>query len=338
MSDQITTRHTNRMERRKKHTWIWHLFHPQRSNKHRPKVLHPDWLAVLTLGIGLIGVGSQLLPRHYFDQVLGFDSSITVEEVVSLTNQERVQLDLEPLVLNPVLSQAALAKAQDMMTDQYWSHTAPDGTEPWHFFQVAGYDYNVAGENLARDFSNSQAMTRAWMNSPTHRDNIINNRYQEIGVAVIDGNLMGTETTLVVQLFGRPKNGVVGAVPTTSSNAITNQLTQTADQVADQPTPAAPEIEQTILTQDTQPINPEVLAGWDEPLSYVRDHPLLSPLAVTKAGVLALAWGLILVLVYDLVVIGHRRSVRLVGDNLGHILFLSTISFLIIFFQSGLIK
>src|SRR5258708_28336998 len=94
-----------------------------------------------------------------------------------------------------------------MFANQFWAHVAPDGTSPWQFFKNAGYQYYSAGENLARDFSNTSDMMAAWMASPTHRANIVNGRFREIGVAVVDGRLLGSDTTLVVQLFGTPLSG-----------------------------------------------------------------------------------------------------------------------------------
>ena len=106
-----------------------------------------------------------------------------------------------------------------MFTDQYWAHTAPDGTEPWTFMHQMGYQYVVAGENLARDFGQTDEMVSAWLASPTHRANIMNPKYQEIGIAVIDGVLEGYETTLVVQMFGTPPSGRVASIVNSGSTS-----------------------------------------------------------------------------------------------------------------------
>jgi len=123
-----------------------------------------------------------------------------------LTNLEREEQGLSPLSLNMFLNEAAQRKAADMFAFDYWAHKSPSNREPWDFFEEVGYDYIYAGENLARDFSTSEAVVAAWMMSPSHKDNIINGQYQEIGVAVVNGTLRGVETTLVVQLFGTPVN------------------------------------------------------------------------------------------------------------------------------------
>ena len=187
-----------------------HLFTPRRSNNHRPKILHPDFLVYL--GITAVGFFALVNTFRFFpslhNSVLGFASDITVDQVVTYTNQQRSKQGLQPLTLNTQLSAAALAKAQDMLDHQYWAHTSPQGKEPWDFIKSAQYSYQVAGENLARDFHTTTAMVKAWMASPTHKANIMNAKYEEIGVAVVNGKLEGFETTLVVQMFGKPRAAV----------------------------------------------------------------------------------------------------------------------------------
>jgi len=134
--------------------------------------------------------------------VLGITSTITAEELVNLTNKERQVNGLNLLTINPVLNQAAQTKAADMIANNYWAHTSPAGQTPWAFLKNVNYRYLYAGENLARDFYDSIAVVSAWMNSPTHKDNILSSRYRETGIAVVQDMFQGQETTLVVQLFG----------------------------------------------------------------------------------------------------------------------------------------
>lgn len=140
-----------------------------------------------------------------FPGVLGYATDISSQDVIDLTNQERSKLGLGSLEANAVLREAAEAKARDMFLKDYWAHNSPDGREPWDFIDEAGYVYLSAGENLAKDFNHSDSVVRAWMDSPTHRDNIVNSNFEEIGVAVVDGELNGFKTTLVVQMFGTPQ-------------------------------------------------------------------------------------------------------------------------------------
>ena len=180
---------------------LTHLFTPQASNNYKAKTLHISSLSIFMIIIML----SQIILTFFSNAipgVLGISSSITSQEIVNLTNQVRQQNGLSDLTLNQSLIEAASLKAGDMVAKNYWAHTSPNGITPWSFFQNVGYKYLYAGENLARDFTNSSSVIDAWMNSPTHRDNILSSRYQEIGIAVIHDTFQGQPTTLVVQMFG----------------------------------------------------------------------------------------------------------------------------------------
>ena len=177
------------------------LFTPHHKNNHKPKILHTNslltLLGVLVMAQSFISMFSALKP-----QVLGFATNINPEKIITITNSQRLQNNLKPLTSSNELNQAALAKAADMFANNYWSHTSPNGTEPWYFISQADYQYKHAGENLARDFENSNEVVSAWMASPTHKKNILDSRFQNIGVAVMNGLINGQETTLVVQMFG----------------------------------------------------------------------------------------------------------------------------------------
>lgn len=133
-----------------------------------------------------------------------FFPQLTKEEIIELTNQERQQLGLSPLQQNLLLERAAYLKGKDMLARGYFSHTDPEGTPPWHYLQKIGYRYIAAGENLAIGFIDAKEVIDVWNNSPSHRKNIVNPEYKEIGVAVLKGNFNGAKATLVVQLFGTP--------------------------------------------------------------------------------------------------------------------------------------
>ena len=177
------------------------LFAPHPHNNHKAKILWPRSLAILLgifiMGHSLIDIFAGLKPG-----VLGFASQIDPVKIIELTNKEREADNLPDLKLNKELNAAALAKVTDMFEHNYWSHVSPTGVEPWYFVTQADYQYQHAGENLARDFSNPKDIVAAWMASPTHRQNILDNRYKDIGIAVMDGYVNGVETTIVVQMFG----------------------------------------------------------------------------------------------------------------------------------------
>jgi len=136
--------------------------------------------------------------------VLGFATDITVEKLAELTNEQRQKNNLPPLTINSTLSLAAQKKAENMFQENYWSHYSPDGKTPWDFILGAGYKYEYAGENLAKNFLFSNGVVDAWMNSTTHRDNLLKKEYTEVGYAIVNGVLNGEQTTLVVQEFGKP--------------------------------------------------------------------------------------------------------------------------------------
>lgn len=268
-----------------------HLFHPSNKNDHRPKILHPEAIFFFSLivlaSFALLKV-IQFFPG--FEQtILGYASNITPEQVILQTNEKRAEQGLSGLTLSDELSEAALAKGQDMFTDQYWSHTAPDGTEPWYFIEQAGYKYKVAGENLARDFMNTSDMVVAWMASPTHRANLLNPKFQEIGIAVIDGRLNGFETTLVVQMFGAPG--------TKSQTTITDQSTKTPLTEPKEELLVDAAVAENVT--DIQVLSDEDgLAGQViSPMTF-RDSVLLTPLQLTKAFFLAVIILVVMILFY----------------------------------------
>jgi hypothetical protein len=134
-----------------------------------------------------------------------FASDINYAEIVRLTNKERREMNLGSLIFDFRLTSAAQAKAEDMIENGYWDHFH-EGKSPWDWMEEYGYFYLDAGENLAIDFEVAEKMHQAWMASSTHRANIINAKYKEIGVGIAEGEFEGRETTVVVQMFGNPEN------------------------------------------------------------------------------------------------------------------------------------
>lgn len=127
--------------------------------------------------------------------------------LVDLANADRNALapDAGELAVNPQLVAAAQAKANDMALRGYFSHVGPDGREPWAWIRDAEYDYQYAGENLAVRFGDSIEVERAWLASPSHRANLLDGRFTEVGIATAYGFYEGQPTTFVVQMFAAPK-------------------------------------------------------------------------------------------------------------------------------------
>ncbi len=184
---------------------------PSHLNAYRPHLLRKPWLLfflTVTLtaeAVLLVNVFSHESAKNYLAAVLPL-------EVIELTNTERSHNNIPALTSNQTLATAAQAKAEDMARLGYFSHTGPDGKEPWAWIREAGYDYASAGENLAVRFNESASVVRAWMASPGHRANIVRAGYTEIGVGVADGVYQGAPATFVVQYFARPA-GVSAPLP-----------------------------------------------------------------------------------------------------------------------------
>ena len=208
-----------------------HLFTPQSSNNYKAKALHLSSLSVFILLVMITQLVMSFIGKN-IPGVLGLTSNITADQVIELTNQQRQSSGLQPLTLDKDLIEAATQKGADMIAKNYWAHTSPDGKTPWDFFQNVNYKYLYAGENLARDFMESDAVVDAWMNSSTHRDNLLSSRYQEIGIAVIEDTFQGQPTTLVIQMFG---TRVGSAIPLASG-----KISETAEAVLAQVTTGQP--------------------------------------------------------------------------------------------------
>lgn len=284
-----------------------HLLIPRQSNNHKAKILHPSSLIVIASLFVVFQGLINLLPRFGPD-ILGFAAQISPDEVIRLTNQKRVEAGLTPLIYNQTLASAAYTKGRDMVDRDYWAHVAPDGTQPWKFFSDFGYRYRYAGENLARDFSSASSAVDAWMNSPTHRDNILNPKYKEIGIGVTEGDLAGIDTTIIVQFFGATH---VDQVP----QKVAEQVLQTATPIA---------IATTIPQVQAEIVSPKP-----------QQQVLISPFTTTKNMSLIVISLLLLVFIVDAFLVSKRRITRIAGRSFAHVAFLGMILIIILILKSG---
>lgn len=200
-------------------TFIHRLFIPHEENNFRAKSLHADFLTVYLVIAFLMMI---LFKQGNIHDVLGFATDISVDKLYQLTNEQRQNNNLPSLSLNSSLSLAAQRKAENMFQQNYWSHYSPDGKTPWDFILGAGYQYEYAGENLAKNFLFSNGVVDAWMNSQTHRDNLLKKEYAEVGYAIVNGTLNGEQTTLVVQMFGTPIAGSFSPPPVQAEEPVKN--------------------------------------------------------------------------------------------------------------------
>lgn len=296
-----------------------HLFIPRPSNNHKAKLLHSSTLVIIIITLILIQ-GIFQLSRPLSGQVLGYAANISSSEVESLTNQIRTQNGLQVLKDNPVLDAAALAKGQDMLAKGYWAHVAPDGTQPWAFFVHAGYGYQYAGENLARDFPDAASAVSAWMASPTHKENILSPNYKEIGIGVVEGNLAGVDTTIIVQFFGTKLGTTATATQPLPSPTPVLALAATPLAVAAQPTLVPTPIVTPAPVKTTAPL---VAAS------------KVTPFNITKYLSISLISLLILVVAIDGFLINKRKIFRIAGHFPAHIAFLGMILIIIVLAKVG---
>ncbi|PIX70620.1 hypothetical protein COZ39_04425, partial [Candidatus Roizmanbacteria bacterium CG_4_10_14_3_um_filter_33_21] len=240
-----------------------------------------------------------------FNHVLGLATDISIQKLIQLTNNQRQKYNLSSLNYNDKLSQAAQKKAEDMFAKNYWAHYGPNGIAPWNFIMDSGYQYEYAGENLAKNFLFSQGVVDAWMDSPTHRANVLRKEYSDVGFAVVNGVLNGEETTLVVQMFGKPmaNSSLLPIKTAQAANPVLHQIPQT-----------------NLKTQ-----------------SIVNNNVMTPQLSSTqlKVDFSLIFFGLLIVLFgLDLYFASRMHVIRVSGKSLAHLFFLGAFIFGIMLFIS----
>lgn len=184
-------------------TWLKQHFIPHEGNDHRPHILRTEGAQVMLFLL----LASQAFFLIYSFIILPTSkqvAAVLVPVLITETNEERTHANLSVLQKNELLMRSAQLKANDMAAKGYFAHDSPDGRDPWFWFKQVGYDYRFAGENLAVNFVESRDITDAWMHSPTHRDNLLNGKYSEVGIATALGKYKGKDAIFVVQHFGTP--------------------------------------------------------------------------------------------------------------------------------------
>ena len=198
-----------------------------------------------------------------------------------------------------------LFRSEDMFAKNYWAHYGPNGIAPWNFIMDSGYQYEYAGENLAKNFLFSQGVIDAWMDSPTHRANVLRKEYSDVGFAVVNGILNGEETTLVVQIFGKPMmNASLLPIKTAqAADSILHKIPQTDFK-------AQSAIKNNIVTSKLSPTQLKV------------DFSLIF------FSLLIVLFGL------DLYFASRMHVIRVSGKSLAHLFFLGAVIFGIVLFIS----
>ena len=207
----------------KVHHALKHVFIPHKGNDYKPHFFRELSIKIILFAsIFLLGISAG---SSFFIHKTVLGVSIASSVIVDLTNQNRLAYNESPLTINKKLEEAATLKAEDMISSNYFSHNSPTGVTPWHWIKQVGYEFLYAGENLAINFTDSNDVENAWLNSPTHKANLLNVNFQEIGIAVKEGMHNGESTIFVVQMFGTP---LIATAATTSTYAVTEKSLKTS--------------------------------------------------------------------------------------------------------------
>ncbi len=273
-----------------------HWFLPHKHTHQKAHLISWEAILIYTLLFMLLQVSFNLA-GYFKPGILGISGDIGQKKIIELTNIERQKLNLPFLKENSALDSAAKAKAVNMFSEDYWAHFAPSGKTPWDFILGSGYNFSYAGENLAKNFYSEEEVMVAWMNSSAHRENIVNAKYQEIGLAVVEGVLNGQKTTLVVQMFGTTRAGLASA----SEVSVSGKSFTVSKAEYSKPILLSPQVES----------RPSVLSA------------LIDPYQVSKIfglGVIFLMGSLLFI---DFMILRKRGILRLTSHHLAHFSLLS---------------
>jgi hypothetical protein len=176
---------------------------------------------LFTCGAFLLLIGlTMLVPINS-----GSTRAFGVSDVIALSNSAREQFDASKIVTNSSLMNAAQRKAEDMAKLHYFAHVAPDGTTAWDYFKQVSYTYDTAGENLAITNEDASAVVNGWLNSPAHRENLLNNTYHDMGVGMAKyGDYQGHKDTYVVVAFYGTHAATQNVTAATSPAGISSTL------------------------------------------------------------------------------------------------------------------
>lgn len=254
--------------------WLKKWFVPHEGNDFKPDILQQT-AVVGMLVLVLISFSIANLQSIIWISSDWLVSTILPAVVVLETNTARGEEGKVPLSRSELLDEVARLKAEDMASKGYFAHWSPSGESPWYWFGQVGYNYVYAGENIAVHFTDSGAVVDAWLNSTSHRANIMNDNYTEIGIGTAKGTYEGYDTVFVVQMFGTP---AVAGVPVVSNpdTSVSSEVTDTftvADGQAPEVAGASVEDEGTVTTTDAGTMVYETFASTVNPGAEIKAQP-----------------------------------------------------------------
>jgi hypothetical protein len=331
----------NEQDSIRKYQFLYH-FIPHEVKRKRANLLSQGALITYSIILLILVVILRVFPLMA-PGVLGYASNINSNDLLKYTNERRAKVGLKPLKMNAELSRAAEKKAEDMFDVGYWAHVSPLGTQPWDFILSQGYDYTYAGENLAKNFSNSKEVVDAWYESPSHRENLLSSNYDDIGFAVVNGVLNGYETTLVVQMFGRLRQpsylassgGTAGGAPAPPEEQKTVYEPATEQSTTPAGEPSGNEAPETLAQKPSHQEEQELKGQpqqLEEELAYVPENnqviekqPVFDVKTVTKSISLVFGGFVTTLLGIDLWYSKRHGILKLSGHTLAHLIFLLVI-------------
>lgn len=287
--------------------WLKKHFIPHAGNVYRPHFLrgkNARRIAVLIIAVELVVF---LLPSLANVNLSGNLAAVISAVLDNLTNTEREAQNLPTLAVSPKLTAAAQMKAEDMAAKSYFAHTSPEGKTPWYWLEFVGYKYQYAGENLAVNFSDSEDVTKAWLESPTHKANIVKGNYTEMGTGIARGIYKGSNTVFVAQVYANPM-----------PEALPFPVTLPIRTVEAAPTPASPDVTSGervgvlgTATEATPPVEQNTVEG-----PTLSQKLLASPrnTANTLLVIIFVAVAIALILYAAIKVRGHHLDI--IGNGL----------------------
>ncbi len=205
----------------------YHKGHPKERHSKRFIKAYAPYLPLIMIVLSGLFISFQNNIHHVPGRVLAYATNMSDSGLLDATNKERLAKDLRPLRFNSQLDEAAQNKAQDMADRDYWSHNTPENKEPWVFIEKSGYRYFKAAENLAYGFDDSKMTIAGWMNSATHRSNVLDADVKDVGFGIV--NVPNYQNrgpqTIVVAMYGLSTPEMATATPASTNTVPSVQIT-----------------------------------------------------------------------------------------------------------------
>lgn len=136
----------------------------------------------------------------------------TEDRVLDAVNRARQAAGCPALVVSDALTSVAYSHAKAMAEQDFFSHTGKNGSKISNRIKATGYRYSTAAENIGMGYASVAEAMQGWMTSSGHRDNILNCKLTETGIAMYyqadDKPLPGRNFAAKyywVEVFARPK-------------------------------------------------------------------------------------------------------------------------------------